>query len=272
MRSLSLAATALVLAAAVALVPRAGQAQQEIEYDQWDSVKPMYFGDREIADGSDILAVRAPDRAHDAALVPVEVVSKLSPDAEQRIAALTLIVERNPVPLAGRFTFPTRRIEGFSTRVRVQSYTYIRVIAELSDGRLVRAGKFVKASGGCAAPAMKDPEAAVANLGQMKLRTRGGSTAGEPVTAEVKIRHPNYSGMQFDQASRTYIPAHYVDEIAVDYAGQALIRGEADISLSENPTLRFTFTPQQSGPFSVSVTDSKDNNFHEEWPPAANQG
>jgi sulfur-oxidizing protein SoxY len=272
MRSFSLTATAFVVAAAVALLPRAGQAQQEIEYDQWDNVKPMYFGDKEIADGSDILAVKAPDRAHDAALVPVEVVNKLGPDADRRIAAITLIVERNPVPMAGRFEFPTHRIEGFSTRVRVQSYTYIRAIAEMADGRLVRAGKFVKASGGCSAPAMKDPEQAMANLGQMKLRTSAPDAAGQPITAEVKIRHPNYSGMQFDQVSRTYIPAHYIDRIAVDYAGQPLIRGNADISMSENPTLRFTFTPEQTGGFSVSVTDSKDNTFQDHWSPTGGQG
>jgi sulfur-oxidizing protein SoxY len=232
----------------------------------------MYFGDKEIADGSDILAVKAPDRAHDAALVPVEVVNKLRPDADQRIAAITLIVERNPVPMAGRFEFPTRRIEGFSTRVRVQSYTYIRAIAEMADGRLVRAGKFVKASGGCSAPAMKDPEQAMANLGQMKLRTSAPGGAGQPITAEVKIRHPNYSGMQFDQVSRTYVPAHYIDRIAVDYAGQPLIRGNADISMSENPTLRFTFTPEQTGGFSVSVSDSKDNTFEDSWSHAGGQG
>ncbi|MBK1668529.1 quinoprotein dehydrogenase-associated SoxYZ-like carrier [Rhodovibrio sodomensis] len=272
MPGLRLIAAAMVAAATIALVPQGGQAQQSIEYNQWDAVKPMYFGDREIGDGSAVLAVKAPDRAHDAALVPVEVISKLGPDSDQRIEAVTLLVERNPVPLAGRFAFPSQRIGKFSTRVRVQSYTYIRAIAEMADGRLLRASKFVKASGGCSAPAMKDPEEAMANLGQIRIRTSGDARRSQPVTAQVMIRHPNYSGMQYDQIHRSYIPAHYVEGIAVDYAGQTLIRAKTDISISENPTLRFTFTPERVDGFAVSVTDSKNNTFQQHWAPAGGQG
>jgi sulfur-oxidizing protein SoxY len=272
MPGLRFIAAALAAAATIALVPQGSQAQQSIEYNQWDAVKPMYFGDREIGDGSAVLEVKAPDRAHDAALVPVEVINKLAPDSDQRIEAITLLVERNPVPLAGRFAFPTQRIDAFSTRVRVQSYSYIRAIAEMSDGRLLRASKFVKASGGCAAPAMKDPEEAMANLGQIKVRTSGDARQSQPMTAQVMIRHPNYSGMQYDQINRSYIPAHYVEGIAVDYAGDTLIRANTDISISENPTLRFTFTPDRIDGFSVSVTDSKENTFEERWALTGGQG
>jgi len=255
--------------ATLALGPRIAAAQQSIDYDRWADVKPMYFGDREVADGSGLLALEAPERAHDAALVPIAVVSKLAPDDPRRIAAVTLLVEGNPVPLAGRFAFPTQRIARLETRVRVESYTYVRAVAELDDGSLATVARFVKASGGCSAAAMKDPEKAMAQLGRMRLRTSGTRVTGGPVTAQVQVRHPNHSGMQFDQISRTYIPAHYVETIEVDYAGAPLIRVKADVSMSEDPSLRFTYRPQHAGDFEVSVRDSKDNVYRQAWSPFA---
>ena len=54
-----------------------------------------------------------------------------------------------------------------STRVRVDSYTNVRAIAELNDGSLHMAVQFVKAAGGCSAPALKDKEKAFATFGKM---------------------------------------------------------------------------------------------------------
>ncbi len=39
-----------------------------------------------------------------------------------------------------------------STRVRVNSYTDVHAVAELSDGKLYMIKIYVKASGGCSAP------------------------------------------------------------------------------------------------------------------------
>ena len=53
--------------------------------------------------------------------------------------------------------------------MRINEYTNVRAIAETSDGELYMASRFVKAAGGCSAPALKDHEQAMARLGQMKL-------------------------------------------------------------------------------------------------------
>ena len=58
-----------------------------------------------------------------------------------------------------------------STRVRVNTYSYVRAIAELSDGQLYGVKAYVKASGGCSAPVSTNADAAKAALGQMKFRT-----------------------------------------------------------------------------------------------------
>lgn len=263
----------LTLAAAMALlVPSSAGAQQTMEYDRWDDVKPMYFGDRSVGDGSGILTLKAPDRAHDAALVPIEVESKLAADDPRRIKAITLLVENNPIPLAGRFVFPGAPVRSLATRVRVESYSYIRAVAELSDGRLVKVDSFVKASGGCSAAAMKDPEEALAHVGEMQFRASGDPDAGKLVTAQLMVRHPNYNGMQFDQVSRTYIPAHYIEAIALDYAGEPLLAVQTDVSMSENPSVRMSFMASRPAAFTASVSDSKGGAFEESWQPFSGEG
>ena len=47
-----------------------------------------------------------------------------------------------------------------ATRVRVNDYSYLRVIAETQSGELHMAQTFVKASGGCSAPAVKNTDEA----------------------------------------------------------------------------------------------------------------
>jgi sulfur-oxidizing protein SoxY len=44
---------------------------------------------------------------------------------------------------------------------------------ELSDSKLYFVKTYVKASGGCSAPAAKNADEAIANLGQMKFRVFG---------------------------------------------------------------------------------------------------
>ena len=99
---------------------------------------------------------RGPKRAEDAALVPMSLSAKLPDGDPRRVVKLMLIIDENPVPLAAAFTLGEKAGDTrISTRVRVDSYTNARVVAELSDGSLHMATRFVKASGGCSAPMVK---------------------------------------------------------------------------------------------------------------------
>ena len=98
---------------------------------------------------------------------------------------------QNPVPLAAAFTLGEKAGDTrISTRVRVNSYTNARVVAELSDGSLHMATRFIKASGGCSAPMVKTMDEALAALGQMKFRILP-PTPEAPNEALLMVRHPN---------------------------------------------------------------------------------
>ena len=234
--------------------------------DRWSELKTTYFGDRDISTGDEIITMDAPSRAHDAATVPIVLKAV---DPARQIKQVHLIVDKNPIPLAGVFKFSEESAnwESLETRIRINEYTDVRAIAELDDGSLHMTSRFIKAAGGCSAPAMADLDAAMLRVGKMQVLldtdSSGGTSSAEAV---IKISHPNNSGMQFDQVSRNYIPAFFVHTIAAELNGKPLINVETNFSMSENPVVRLNFTPttvsaQSATAMVAYAEDSKGNRY-----------
>ena len=233
---------------------------------RWNALREMLFQDRPIHDGAEIIALDAPYRAHDAAVVPISIEPAFPQTEERHIKTVTLLIDENPLPVAGRFHFtPASGRASLSTRVRVNAYTNIRAIAETNDGKLYMTKRYVKATGGCSAPAGKDPDAALARLGKMKVRQSDALVLGEPNLAQLLVSHPNHTGMQMDQVTHLYVPAHFVNNIEVRFGDEPVLTVESDISLSENPSIHFYYTPEEPGELSVKVTDSRDQVFSGTW-------
>ena len=230
---------------------------------QWLKVRASLFGQRPITPATaDQLALDTPVRAEDAAVVPVAIRSRLPTSGEQRLEKLYLLIDNNPSPVAAVFSLaPGSGQADIETRVRIDEYTHVRAIAQLGDGRLLMATRWLKASGGCSAPPGKDPAAAQASLGRMRLKVEGEPQPGKPVLAQLMVSHPNSSGLAMDQLTRHYIPAHFVRRIDISYAGQPVLSADLDISISENPNLRFWFVPQGAGELKAEVVDNQDLQF-----------
>jgi sulfur-oxidizing protein SoxY len=230
--------------------------------DPWPGLVTDIFQGRAVAKADGTIALEAPARAEDAAIVPM---TMRFPEPS-KIAAATLVIDQNPMPMAARFTFGEKAgVDFIETRVRVNSYSNVHAVAETRDGALHAEVKFVKASGGCSAPAGKDPDEARANLGKMKYREFKSAAAGKR-EAQIMIRHPNNSGLQMDQITRTYTPAHYVDAVEV-WQGDALIfKMEGGISLSEDPNFRFAYAPNGAKTLRVVAHDNQGGAFTAQWP------
>ncbi|MDR6773473.1 quinoprotein dehydrogenase-associated SoxYZ-like carrier [Azospirillum sp. BE72] len=236
---------------------------------RWDLLRDMYFKDRPVEEAGDRMRIDAPARAHDAALVPVRV----EVDPSLRLKSLSLLVDKNPVPLAATFRYgPASAGSTIETRLRVNEYTNVSAVGETQDGRLLMTRVFVKAAGGCSAPALKDPQEAMARLGRIKVKLPETAGPGGPADAQLLISHPNASGLQFDQVSRTYIPAHYIQSIAIRVGGRTVLEADTDISISEDPNLRFSFIPVEGGSLEVTAQDTKGATFSQTVPLAAGGG
>lgn len=250
-----------ILSAALLLASPSGPVLADDD-DPWPDIRAHLFEDREIVDGAGVIRLQAPERAEDAAVVPIKVTADMPQSDERYIEKIHLLIDKNPAPIAGVFHMtPSSGVATIATRVRVNEYTNVRAIAEMNDGTLHMATRFVKASGGCSAPALKDHEVAMSRMGKMKVKKITPFTPGEPNQVQLMISHPNYSGLQIDQLSRNWVPPHFVETIDVVYGGRTIMSVEGDISLSENPTVRFSFVPEEAGELQVKAVDTEGTVF-----------
>lgn len=246
----------------------------ELPSEVWDDMRESLFPDIEISEAGEAILLEAPYRAHDASAVPVRL--RIDPGEGRQVETLALIVDENPAPVAATFDmYPAMGpVIELSTLLRVNAYSNVRAVVGLSDGSYMQTARYVKASGGCSAPASGDPVAALAAMGKMKMRlfdaAAAADTAGtaEPgrLDAQVMIRHPNNSGFQLDQVTQLYVPARFVDRIAVFEGDTPLFELEGGISLSEDPSLRFRFTPTGAGALRVEAEDTDGATFGQSFP------
>lgn len=229
----------------------------------WDLVRSSLFGARLITENEGkVIAIELPDRAEDAAIVPLAIKTRVPQAPDRYIKKVYLVIDKNPSPVGAIFTFtPDSGRADIDTRIRIEEYTTVRAIAEMNDGSLHMAAKYVKAAGGCSAPAGKDLEAAMARIGKMKIKLDENLTANEPSVAQLMVSHPNVSGLAMDQLTRLYAPPQFVRKIDVSYAGKPLMSAEVDFTISEDPNFRFYFLPRAGGELKADVVDSKDLKF-----------
>ena len=270
MRAVVLLAAMLALQGAAPAIAADAPAQNDA--DNWQKMRPVLFKDRSIApDAEQLVELVTPVRAEDAAVVPVAIRTRLAQSPDRYIRRLYLVIDRNPAPLAAVFNLtPESGRADIETRVRVEQYTDVRVVVEMNDDSLHMTSRYLKASGGCSAPAGKDPAAALAGIGRMKLTLEQAPQPGRPVLAQLMIRHPNFSGLAMDQVSRLYTPPHYVKRVDIAYNGKPVMSADTDISISENPNFRFYFVPKQDGTLTVEATDSQDASYKATLPVSMN--
>ena len=134
----------------------------------------------------------------------------------------------------------------------------MRVVAELSNGKLHTDSRYVKTSGGCSAPPNRD---ALNLIGTTILKVPGPVAMNGATAADVTVLHPNDTGFELNQTTVMFIPAHFVRSIKVSYAGRKIFDADLDFSVSENPTLRFNFVPRSQGVLKAEVEDSKDGRW-----------
>ncbi|POF28326.1 quinoprotein dehydrogenase-associated SoxYZ-like carrier [Roseibium marinum] len=265
-----LLAVPLVLSCALVVLPMNAAAAEPQTADNplriegsWTDLREDILGEILPAPAMGVIDLEAPYRAHDAATVPVRI-KQPSPNSPAVDRAF-LIIDENPAPVAAEMTFgKAMHPLDLEFRVRVNQYSNVRVVAETDKGT-VMAGRFVKASGGCSAPATKSPELALSQMGTIRAKhflpdIENSSNRRE---AQIMIRHPNYSGLQRDQVTQLFISAHFVNFIEVKQGEDTLFTLEGGISLSENPVIRFAYTDNGTDELRIRAEDTDGNVWEE---------
>ena len=225
--------------------------------DIWPKLRQGLFGDRVVEEGDEArLKLDLPTRAFDAGIVPLGIRYQALP-GDAGLRKLYLVIDQNPSPVGAIFEFgPPRSGIEFETRVRVEDYTWVRVIAERADGSLVSTRRFIKASGGCSAPAGKTIAERMEGIGKIKWRMDGGTVPDARRAVQLIIRHPNISGLAMDQLTRLYDPAVFVNHVRVTQDDSLVFSAQIDFTISENPAFRFTLPPGGGDDLHAEVTDT----------------
>ncbi len=261
-------ASALALLASTAFSQRLDAQENPLQSGpSWEDLRGDIIGEVDLHDGASLFEVVAPYRAHDAATVPLVIKQKAGAATIERAI---VVIDENPAPMAADFSFGAAMGPlDFELRVRVNQYSNIRVLAETEAGWSMT-GRYVKASGGCSAPASRDPEVALASMGKMRLRhfeadTKPLSTPARMSSArreaQIMIRHPNYSGLQRDQITQLFIGAHFIDQLEVFQGDEMLFTMTGGISVSENPVFRFGYVDNGAPALRVRAQDTEGNVF-----------
>lgn len=230
--------------------------------DVWPKIKQGLFGTRPILeDNGARLELDLPLRAQDAGIVPLGIRFHLLP-GDAQLRKLYLVIDKNPSPVGAIFEFGDRRdgVE-LETRVRIEDYTWVRVIAEREDGSLIATRRFVKASGGCSAPAGKNLAQRMAGIGKMKWRIDKANEITGNTMVQLMIRHPNNSGLAMDQLTQLYDPPMFVNQVKVKRGDALVFSAQVDFTISENPVFRFSLPEEGVGQLDAEVTDTDGRQF-----------
>jgi sulfur-oxidizing protein SoxY len=258
-KSLGYAAGAAALACLLLLSPVANA-----EEDVWPTLKQQAFGDRAIQAEDGVVVIEIPGTAEDASLVPLTV--RVPPQVAQNLKSLTIFIDKNPDPRVATINFGPASGKGgersFSTRVRIDNFSYVRAVLETEDGTLHMASKFVAAAGGCGAMNAKDPDTENADLGKMLVKSFPPALEQSPIwSGQVMIKHPNSNGMQLDINTANVIPARFVKEMVVKRGGELVFQMQSTFSISTNPNFRFTFGRGADNSLDVAITDTDGTKF-----------
>jgi sulfur-oxidizing protein SoxY len=234
---------------------------------QWEALRAKLYGTRPIATGdASLVDLMIPLRAAYGASVPMKFTTRVPQTRDRFLKQLRILVDKNPSPIAATLALtPDLGQANFETRLRVDEYSHVRAVGEMSDGSLHMASRYVKVSGGCSAPPNREQ---LHLIGRTNLRVPEPLQRDRPVPADVTVVHPNDTGFELNHVTVMYIPPHFVRRVKVSYGERLLFDADQDFSIAENPTWRFMFVPRESGLLVAEVEDSKDQRFRGQLDPA----
>lgn len=225
----------------------------------WQQLRKHLFDHRPIYhDPTGVVRLRVPARAQDPSVVPVSISIGFEQTEERYVRTLYLIIDANPSPLGVKFSLtPLTGLAEIETRVRIEDYGWVRAIAEMSDGSLFVDQHYVKAAGGCSAPAGATGDFE-AFQPRAELELRASDRHPGMTLAQLRVRHPNSSGLARDPMTRLFIPPYFVREIEVTLDGETVLRAQTDFTLSANPNIRLHFKAGEPREVRAVVVDTRD--------------
>ena len=231
----------------------------------WQNLQLAAFQDRKInEDQTDaVIEINAPYRSEDPAIVPVSIRSKIPQTESSYIKKLHVYLDKNPLPLVGIFEFtPNSGKADLAMRVRVDSNTYFRVVTEMNNGDLFMSKSFIRSLGGCSEPLGASVDESRKHMGKMKLTSIGNGVLNQAMLIQLKIRHPNITGLGASQRTGVKPPPHFIKALQVSSDDQLIMQAQLTFAISQDPSFRFFLIPEKtSHEIVITAVDTANNEF-----------
>lgn len=213
--------------------------------------------------------LRMPRVTMNGAHVPLVIDTSHPMEPGHYITRLHILNETDPFPSKGIFHFtPTNGRAHLAVQARMHSGdSAVLVIAECNrHGRwAVRQPITIPdGGGGCASPVATtasrpvDEEIQPPALRIPELIERGQLRCGDLIRVQLKVKHPNRTGLTFHdgQFMRETEP-FYIENMDVFYGGRRVSRYEMSPGLSDNPFITFMLKVTEQAPIQVVLTNSR---------------
>ncbi len=250
----------LLAIAASFLILASGSAWAEASDKLWPVVREAFFANRPIEEAK-FISISGPRRAESGAQVPVTLTVDQSTGVV--IKKIYVIVDANPIQLAA--TYHLSEMLGnlqLATRIRMETDSFVRAIGETADGKLYMSATTIRAAGGCGGTVDNDEAAIRATAGKIKMNVESPVSFGKATPATFIIKHPMRTGLQRDLVSQGYVPAFYINKATFTFNQKPVMEVDFGVGTSEDPYLRFEFTPSTPGTLEVKATDNEGASFN----------
>ena len=218
----------------------------------WPYIKERMFQDKVINE-ADFIKLSGPKRASSGAQVPINI--EVNAPSEINIKHIFVVIDANPGQHAATYFLSekTQNID-LSTRIRMETDSFVRAIAEDSEGKLYMSYQEIRASGGCSGYMdVFDPEL-TKDLGKILIKAKSGYLT-------TRIKHPNFTGLQKDLASGGFIPEWIVKNQVFLHEDEVILAVHNKISISQDPYLKMRLPENLSGEIVLNAVDTKGNQF-----------
>lgn len=239
----------------------ASPAFAEADPKLWPVVKEAFFPKRDIQE-VEFIKIDGPRRAESGAQVPVTFSYDKAAANGVDIKKIYVIVDANPIQLAATYHL-TELLGNFNmeTRIRMETDSFVRLVGETADGKLYMAKREIRAAGGCGGTVENDEAKTRAEAGKIKMNVEEPVKVGAVNTAVFNIRHVMRTGLQRDLVSQGFVPAFYINKTDFKYNGKPVMTVDVGVGTSENPYMKFKFTPDAPGKLEVTATDNEGKSF-----------
>ena len=215
--------------------------------DSWKERLKDNLYKEQLLEQTDDIIIESPYRAIDGGNVPIVITTK-----SKDLIKFTLIIDENPTPCCATFEF-VGLLPYIETNIRVNAYTHLTVVAEDIDGNLYVNRKYIKAAGGCSATPIVNSDVPKDRVDIIDDKLHFDKK-------KIQFNHPNYSGLQFNQLTRTEIPADYIDSVVIE-TSKGIFSYEGTIGISQN----HYFTLYSGDIKKIIYTDNLGNNYEETY-------